>query len=49
MSQRIGQWSVGSHAEWKGPFGSFTYQPNKVVKPFEFFNIGGLIGQKILV
>ena len=30
MSQHIGQWNIGTCAEWKGPFGSFSYTPNKV-------------------
>lgn len=29
MSQHIDQWSIGTCAEWKGPFGSFSYTPNK--------------------
>lgn len=32
MSHHISQWSIGSSAEWKGPFGSFTYTPNKVYR-----------------
>jgi cytochrome-b5 reductase len=29
MSQHIKSWEVGSIAEWKGPFGDFSYIPNK--------------------
>ena len=30
MSQHIKSWEVGSVAEWRGPFGDFSYIPNKV-------------------
>ena len=30
MSRHIRQWEVGSTAEWRGPFGTFTYKPNQV-------------------
>ncbi|XP_041476198.1 NADH-cytochrome b5 reductase-like [Lytechinus variegatus] len=29
MSQYIKEWKIGDNIEWRGPFGSFTYQPNK--------------------
>ena len=31
MSQYVRQWTVDSTAEWRGPFGEFTYTPNKVI------------------
>ena len=30
MSKHVSQWREGSSAEWRGPFGSFSYEPNKV-------------------
>lgn len=29
MSEHVRGWRVGSKADWRGPFGSFTYKPNK--------------------
>ncbi|XP_033636807.1 NADH-cytochrome b5 reductase-like [Asterias rubens] len=29
MSQYIKQWTEGDEVSWRGPFGSFSYQPNK--------------------
>ena len=30
MSDYIRHWKVGSMAEWRGPFGKFSYSQNKV-------------------
>ena len=30
MSQCVRQWSVGSSAQWRGPFGNAPYSANKV-------------------
>ena len=30
MSDYVRHWKVGSMAEWRGPFGKFSYSQNKV-------------------
>ena len=30
MTSYVGHWKVGSTSEWRGPFGNFSYSPNKV-------------------
>ncbi len=36
MSRHIREWKPGSKAEWRGPFGDFTYKPNQVCLSEDF-------------